>query len=63
MNTNHQIGTCIQFPIQTESGQNGFYAIRAALILASADPQGLTLLNVMRYYPNNSIRINLSKIF
>lgn len=49
--------------IQTESGQNGFYAIRAALILAAADPQGLTLLNVMHYYPSNSIRINLSKIF
>ena len=49
--------------IQTESGQNGFYAIRAAVILAAADPQGLTLLNVMRYYPSNSIRISLSRIF
>ncbi|MEH1847853.1 MAG: alpha/beta hydrolase [Nostoc sp.] len=49
--------------IQTESGQNGFYAIRAALILAAADPEGLTLLNVMRYYPSNSIRINISLIF
>jgi Alpha/beta hydrolase of unknown function (DUF1400) len=49
--------------IQTESRQNGFYAIRAAVILAADDPEGLTLLNVMHYYPSNSIHINLSKIF
>jgi Alpha/beta hydrolase of unknown function (DUF1400) len=31
--------------IQTEAHQSGFYAIRAALILAAADPEGLTPLN------------------
>ena len=44
--------------IQTDARQNGFYAIRAALILAAADPGGLTPLNTMRYFPSQSIRIN-----
>ena len=46
--------------IQTGSRQPGFYALRAALILAAADPQeGLTLLNVLRRFPTASIRVNL----
>lgn len=48
--------------VETGARQNGFYALRAALILAAADPEGLTFLNVMRYYPTKSIRINLSRI-
>ncbi|MEH1791358.1 alpha/beta hydrolase [Nostoc sp.] len=48
--------------IQTDSRQNGFYAIRAALILAAADPNGLTLLNTMRYFPSQSIRINSEEL-
>lgn len=47
--------------IQTEAGQPGFYALRAALILAAADPQGLTLLNVLRKFPNNGVRIDLAQ--
>ena len=48
--------------IQTGSRQPGFYALRAALILAAADPQeGLTLLNVLRRFPTSSIRINLRR--
>jgi predicted dienelactone hydrolase len=47
--------------IQQESGISGFYAIRAALILAAADPQGLTLLNVLRKFPSRAISINLSR--
>lgn len=31
--------------LQTPSGQNGFYALRAASILAAGDAQGLTILN------------------
>lgn len=48
--------------IQTDSRQNGFYAIRAALILAAADPKGFTLLNTMRYFPSQSIRINSEEL-
>lgn len=47
--------------IQTESRQSGFYALRSALILAAADPEGLTLLNVLRKFPTRSIRIDLAR--
>lgn len=47
--------------IQTEARQPGFYAIRGSLILAAADPQGLTLLNVLKYFPSRNIRINLRR--
>jgi predicted dienelactone hydrolase len=48
--------------IQTEAGLSGFYAIRAALILAAADQQqGFTLLNVLRQFPTNGIRIDLGQ--
>lgn len=51
--------------IQTKSrqAQPGFHALRAALILAAAEPGGLTLLNVLRKYPTNSIHIDLAKSF
>jgi predicted dienelactone hydrolase len=49
--------------IQPGARQNGFYAIRAALILAAADPEGLTLLNMMRYFPSQSIWIDSNRIF
>ncbi|WP_088892672.1 alpha/beta hydrolase [Leptolyngbya ohadii] len=45
--------------IRTESNLPGFYAIRSALILAAADPDGLTLLNVLEKFPTTDIRIDL----
>lgn len=47
--------------VQTEARQPGFYALRSALILAAADPQGLTLLNVLDKFPTGSMRINLGR--
>lgn len=47
--------------VQTEARQPGFYALRSALILAAADPQGLTLLNVIEKYPTRSMRIDLGR--
>ncbi len=47
--------------IQPESRDTGFYAIRAALILASADPEGLTPLNIFRKFPTRGIRIDLQR--
>jgi predicted dienelactone hydrolase len=47
--------------IQTESRQTGVYALRSALVLAAADSKGLTLLNVLRYFPSNSIRVDLNR--
>jgi len=36
--------------------------LRSALVLAAADPQGLTLLSVLRQFPTRSIRIDLKRI-
>ena len=43
----------------TDSGKNGFYALRAALILSAAEPDGFTFLNVLRRFPGHSIRFDL----
>ncbi len=46
--------------IRTEARRSGFLPIRAALVLAAADAdEGLTLLNVMRFYPTPAIRFDL----
>lgn len=48
--------------IQTEAGQPGFYAIRAALILAAAEkPQGFTPIDVLRHFPTNGIRVSVGR--
>lgn len=47
--------------VKTESNLSGFFAIRSALILAAADPQGLTALNVLREFPLSNIRIDLGR--
>jgi predicted dienelactone hydrolase len=48
--------------IRTESNLSGFYAIRAALILAADDPEGLTPLNVLQKFPLEGIRIDLARV-
>jgi predicted dienelactone hydrolase len=47
--------------IQTKARQPGFYAIRAALILAASDPEGLTIVNVLRKFPTHGIRIDIAR--
>jgi predicted dienelactone hydrolase len=47
--------------IETPSRQPGFFAIRAALILAAAEPEGLTALSIMRKFPTQGIRVDLSE--
>ncbi|MDZ4870901.1 MAG: hypothetical protein CLLPBCKN_000289 [Chroococcidiopsis cubana SAG 39.79] len=48
--------------VQTEARLPGFYAIRSALILAAAENrQGFTLLDVLRQFPTNGIRVNLGQ--
>ncbi|MFB2893834.1 alpha/beta hydrolase [Aerosakkonemataceae cyanobacterium BLCC-F50] len=47
--------------IQTESGQYGSQAIQKALISAANDPEGITLLNVLRKFPATGVRIDLAK--
>ena len=46
----------------TESRKNGFYAIRASLILSAADQQeGLTVVNLLRKFPSDTIRVNFTE--
>ncbi|MDF5737471.1 MULTISPECIES: alpha/beta hydrolase [unclassified Nostoc] len=45
----------------TQSRKNGFYAIRASLILAAADQKGLTVVNLLRKFPSNTIRVNFTE--
>lgn len=47
--------------IQSESRQPGSYGIRSSLILAAAEPEGLTLLNVLRQFPTRGIRIDVGE--
>ena len=49
--------------IYTHPGRNGLYAIRSALILAAADSEGLTAINVMRHFPTSEIQLNSKLIF
>jgi predicted dienelactone hydrolase len=47
--------------VRTDSNLSGFYAIRAALILAADSPKGLTALNVLREFPLSNIQIDLGR--
>ena len=47
---------------ESRKEDSGFHALRSALILAAAEPEGLTLLNLLRKYPSSGIHINLSRI-
>ncbi|MBE9167483.1 alpha/beta hydrolase [Pleurocapsales cyanobacterium LEGE 06147] len=47
--------------IQLQGGLNGFYGLRGALILAAADPEGLSVLNFIRKFPTN-IQLNTELI-
>lgn len=48
--------------IQTESRQNGFYALRAAMIEAADDPDGLSILGLLRHFPSEAVQIDLLQI-
>lgn len=47
--------------IQTPARQPGVFALRSALILAASEPEGLTLLNVLRLFPTSGIRVDLEE--
>lgn len=47
--------------VLTDSRQNGFYAIRGALILSAASPEGLNVVNLLRKYPSETLRLNFSE--
>ncbi len=43
--------------------QNGSEAIKTALIKSSQEPEGITLLNILRQFPNPEIQLNIQHIF
>jgi predicted dienelactone hydrolase len=47
--------------VRTDANLSGFFAIRSALILAAADPEGLTALNVLQAFPLSNIHIDLNR--
>lgn len=47
--------------IRSGPNSTGFYAIRAAMILAAADPAGLTLINVFRKFPTRELQIDVGE--
>jgi predicted dienelactone hydrolase len=48
--------------LQTESRQGNFYALRSALILSANDREGLNIVNVIRRYPSETLRLNVDEI-
>lgn len=49
--------------ISTHPERNGIYAIRAAVLLAATDSEGLTAINALRKFPTQEIRVNTNLIF
>lgn len=47
--------------IQSEARQPGFFGIRAALILAAAEPGNITLIQVLEKFPTPGVRISLGR--
>ncbi|AFY32877.1 alpha/beta hydrolase [Calothrix sp. PCC 7507] len=47
--------------VLTDSRRNGFYALRGSLILAAADPKGLTVVNLLRKFPGENLRLNFTE--
>jgi len=45
--------------IQTGGRLNGMYALRSALVQAAAEPGGFTILDVLRQFPTQGMRIDL----
>ncbi|AUT03980.1 dienelactone hydrolase [Nostoc sp. CENA543] len=45
----------------TDSRKNGFYALRSALILSAASPEGLSITNLLRKFPSNDVRLNFTE--
>lgn len=49
--------------VYTHPEQNGMYAIRSALILSAAEPEGLNVINFLRHFPTKEIQLNTNLIF
>jgi len=48
--------------VRTQGHLNGKKAIRAAMLLAATDSEGLSLINFIRAYPTSELRIDLQEV-
>ncbi|MDJ0689161.1 MAG: alpha/beta hydrolase [Xenococcaceae cyanobacterium MO_188.B32] len=49
--------------LKTHSERNGFYALRAALVQASANQTGWTIIDVIHKFPTDNVQINTGDLF
>ena len=49
--------------VQTQGRRSGAKGLRGALVLAAAEPEGLSLLGVMEKFPTNAIRVDTVRAF
>lgn len=62
----NKLGNMIQAETTQQNSvaiQNGSEAIKTALIQSSQEPEGITLLNILRQFPNPEIQLNIQHIF
>ncbi|EAZ92982.1 alpha/beta hydrolase [Crocosphaera chwakensis] len=48
--------------VQMEGNTNGFYALRSSLVLSAADPEGVGIINVLRRFPRQDVRLETDSI-
>lgn len=53
--------TRLGLDLQPDYGQNGKFALRVALYEAAADSQGLSVINVLRYFPSSTIWVDIQR--
>lgn len=49
--------------LKTHSERNGFYALRSALVTASAKEEGWTIIDVINKFPTDNVQINTGDLF
>ncbi len=49
--------------VRTQSRRNGAKGLRGALVLAAAEPGGLSALGVLEKFPTNTVRIDSQQVF
>jgi predicted dienelactone hydrolase len=49
--------------VRTPSRRNGAQGLRSALVLAAAEPEGLSVLGVLENLPTNNVRIDSQRVF
>jgi len=48
--------------VQTSAGLNGAQAVRSALVLTAAEPEGISLLGFLHHFPTNAVRLDVNRV-